>query len=91
MEAKEKARFNAVISQEEKDLFEYAANVGGYRSLTDFMITSAHESARKIVEKRNQILASEKDRETFFDALFNPPAPNEKLKGAALRHKELFG
>jgi hypothetical protein len=33
---------------------------------------------------------SEKDAETVFRLIENPPAPNEKLKAAAKRHKEFF-
>jgi hypothetical protein len=33
---------------------------------------------------------SEKDAETVFRLIENSPAPNEKLKAAAKRHKEFF-
>lgn len=33
---------------------------------------------------------SEKDAETVFRLIENPPAPNEKLKLAAKKHKEFF-
>jgi len=33
---------------------------------------------------------SEKDAETVFRLIEDPPAPNEKLKAAAKRHKEFF-
>jgi hypothetical protein len=33
---------------------------------------------------------SERDAETVFRLIENPPAPNEKLKAAAKRHKEFF-
>ena len=33
---------------------------------------------------------SEKDAETVFRLIENPPAPNEKLKAAAKRHKKFF-
>ena len=33
---------------------------------------------------------SEKDAETVFRLIENPPAPNEKLKVAAKRYKEFF-
>ena len=32
---------------------------------------------------------SDRDRDSFLDALENPPEPNEKLKQAAKRHKEM--
>jgi hypothetical protein len=33
---------------------------------------------------------SERDAETVFRLIENPPAPNEKLKAAAKRHKGFF-
>jgi len=39
------------------------------------------------IREHDTILASEKDREIFFDALMNPLGPNEKLCNAAERYK----
>jgi len=83
----EKARFDAKIPKTQKQLFEYAASLGGFRTLTDFIINAAHEKANAIIQERNTILASEKDRGIFFDALMNPPGPNQKLRNAAERYK----
>jgi uncharacterized protein (DUF1778 family) len=38
-------------------------------------------------DEKTPILASEKDREIFFDALMNPQGPNKKLRDAAERYK----
>ena len=46
---KEQARFNARLSREQKQLFEKAASIGGYRSLTDFVILTIQEKAKEIV------------------------------------------
>jgi len=43
--------------------------------------------ANTITLQHNSILASEREREIFFDALMNPPGPNEKLRDAADRYK----
>ncbi len=45
------------------------------------------EKANTIIQEHNTILASEKDREIFFDAIMNPPGPNQKLRDAAERYK----
>ena len=82
-----KARFDAKIPKVQKELFEYAANLGGFRTLTDFIINAVQEKANAIIEEHNTILASEKDREIFFDALMNPQGPNQKLRDAAERYK----
>ena len=44
------ARFDTRLSKEQKELFEFAANLGGYRSLTDFVISSAQQKANEIVQ-----------------------------------------
>lgn len=83
----EMARFNARLTQEQKEFFEYASRLGGFRSLTEFIIQSAQVKANEIVEEHNQILASKKDQEIFFDAIMNPSEPNEELKNALLAYK----
>ena len=82
-----KARFDAKIPKIQKELFEYAASLGGYRTLTDFVINAVQEKANAIIQEHNTIIASEKDREIFFDALINPKGPNQKLRAAAARYK----
>lgn len=80
--AKEQARFNARLPKEQKNLFEKAAYLGGYRNLTDFIILTAQEKAKEIIKEKEQILASERDSQVFFDALTNPSKPSESLKKA---------
>ena len=89
LEISEKTRFDAKLTKAQKELFEYAARLGGFRTLTDFVISTVHEKANAIVEQHNSILASEKDRELFFDALMNPGVPNQNLLEAAERYRLL--
>ena len=91
METKERARFEIRLPKEQKEFFDYAARLGGYRTLTEFVISSAQKQAKKIVEDHNKILASKRDQEIFFDALLNPSAPNENLKNAMTKYNETFG
>lgn len=81
-------RFDTRLPKEQKEFFEEASMLGGYRSLSDFVISSAMEKAKIIVEERKILLASKKDRETFFNALLNPSKPTDKLKAAAKRYKQ---
>jgi uncharacterized protein (DUF1778 family) len=91
MKATEKARFDTRLSKEQKELFEYAASLGGFRTLTEFVIFSAQQQATNIVEKHRTILASNRDQEIFFDAIMNPHNPGITLKKAAKRlEKEIF-
>jgi len=82
------ARFDTRLSKEQKELFEYAAKLGGYRTLTEFVIHSAQEKARLIVQEHQEIIKSERDREIFFNALLNPEYPNQKLLQAAEQYTD---
>jgi len=82
MATSEKARFDTRLDKEQKTFFEYAASLGGFRTLTEFVIYAAQKQAKEIVSEHNRILASQKDREIFFNALASPPEPNENLKNA---------
>ncbi len=86
----EKARFDAKIPKVQKEFFEYAASLGGFRTLTDFIINTVQEKAAAIIQEHNTILASEKDREIFFEALTNPAGPNQKLRDTAERYKKFI-
>lgn len=81
-EPKEQARFNARLCRDQKQLFEKAASIGGYRSLTDFVILTIQEKAKEIVREKEQIISSERDSQIFFDAITNPNIPSETLKNA---------
>lgn len=89
MKEMEMARFDTRIPLAQKEFFEYAASLGGFRTLTEFIIYSAKLQADEIVEKHTTILASKKDQEIFFNAIMNPPQPNESLKKAAARYNKL--
>ena len=82
------ARFDTRLPKEQKEFFEYAANLGGYRTLTEFVINSLQREAEEIVKKHRAILSSKRDEEIFFDAVMNPPAPGSKLKAAAKKYNK---
>lgn len=84
------ARFNTRLSKDQKAFFERAAILGGYRSLTDFVMEAVQEKAKEIIAEREAFLSSQQDNEIFFDAIFNPKSPNEALAKAANIYKEQF-
>jgi uncharacterized protein (DUF1778 family) len=88
--AQDKARFDTRISLEQKMIFEKAATLGGYRNLTDFVVSTVQRRAKEIIEESEKILASEKDKEIFFDALMNSQSPNENLKAAKSKYDNLI-
>ncbi|MEN2434279.1 DUF1778 domain-containing protein [Weeksellaceae bacterium A-14] len=78
----EQARFNARLPKEQKQFFEKAALLGGYRNLTDFVILAVQEKAQKIIQEKERIIASNRDSQIFFDAITKSKKPNEALTNA---------
>jgi uncharacterized protein (DUF1778 family) len=78
----EKARFDTRLPKEQKDLFEKAAQLGGFRSLTDFVILAAQEKAKMIIQEKERVVASQKDSEIFFNAIVNADKPGDRLISA---------
>ena len=86
----DKTRFDTRLSKEQKHLFERAAMIGGYRSLTDFVVDTVQNKANEIIEKRERTLLTQRDQTVFFDALLNPPKPNKKLMSAKMAYAKLL-
>lgn len=86
----EKARFDTRLPKEQKLLFERAARIGGYRSLTDFVVLAAQEKAKQIILEKERIIASKRDSEIFFEAITNSPKANKDLINAASEYKALL-
>jgi uncharacterized protein (DUF1778 family) len=84
------ARFDAKLTLEQKELFLQAAALKGFRSLTDFVVSTVQEKAQSIIKEHSTILASEKDKDIFFEALLNPKEPSAKLIEAAKKYKALI-
>jgi uncharacterized protein (DUF1778 family) len=76
---KDQARFDARLPKEQKQFFERAAYLGGFRNLTDFVIIAVQEKAKEIIKEKEQIIASERDSQIFFDAITKPAKPSETL------------
>jgi uncharacterized protein (DUF1778 family) len=60
-------------------------------SVTDFVLANAVAAAERVIDTHEKVTLSAKDWDVFYDALINPPEPNEKLKAAARRYRERFG
>ncbi len=89
-EKQNKARFDARLSKDQKQFFERAAILGGYRSLTDFVLETVQDKAKEIIEKNEQIIASEEDKKIFFNILMNQPERNEELISAKEAYDQLL-
>lgn len=86
---KSMARLEARISPEIKALLQKAADLEG-RTLTDFVVASAQAEAYRVIQTHQTLKLSLEDSEAFVNALLNPPEPNDALKAAALRYKQVM-
>jgi uncharacterized protein (DUF1778 family) len=59
--------------------------------VTDFVLANALAAAERVIDSHEKIALSTRDWEVFYDALINPPEPNEKLIEAARRYRERGG
>jgi uncharacterized protein (DUF1778 family) len=80
-------RLEARLSPSMKELFQEAATMQG-RSLTDFVINSALEAAKRTVRQNELVELSRRDRIAFVEALLNPPPPNDRLQRAMQRNSQ---
>lgn len=87
--ATKRERLEARITPEQKALFEQAAGLQGC-SLTAFIVRSAQAAAEAAV-RSHQIVLSARDSALLVEALLNPSPPNEHLRKAVRRHRELIG
>ncbi len=51
----------------------------------------AYEGARRVLDEHERMVLIGSDRDTFLNAVSDPPAPTKKLVAALKRHRELFG
>ncbi len=82
-------RLEARVSRATKALFQKAAKIEG-RSVTDFVVHSAVEAAKRTVQRNEIMQLTQRDRIAFVEALLNAPAPRARLKKAAQRHAQIF-
>jgi len=80
------SRFELRLSNEDKAFFEKASKISGYTTLASFVTSTVKDRAKRIIKENEQILASQKDKEIFFNAVFSDLEPSEKLKQAANKY-----
>lgn len=80
-------RIELRISSKDKRIFKRAQKLSGDKSFSSFIVRVVKEQAEEIVAKNDRIIATEKDRQVFFDAVFGNNKPNQNLVEAAKRYK----
>jgi uncharacterized protein (DUF1778 family) len=83
-------RLETRVTAEQKKLIERAAALQG-RTVTDFVLTSVQDAARRAVEEHSQLALSLRDSEAFVDALLNPKPVNDRLRETVRRYRQRAG
>src|SRR5690242_5930534 len=83
-------RLETRVTAEQKNLIERAAALQG-RTVTDFVLTSVQEAARRAIEEHSKLALSVRDSEAFVDALLNPRPVNDRLRDTVRRYRERAG
>lgn len=81
------ARLEARITEEQKSLFQKAAELTG-RSLTDFVVACVQETASRMLREHEVMTLSVRDREVFVAALLGAPASAPRLRKAVDRYRK---
>lgn len=79
-------RLEIRATPEQKRLIERAAQIRG-TSVTDFVVNKLQEAATETIRETESLRLRKEDREVFFSALTNPPAPKPYAKSAVARYK----
>ena len=67
-------RLEARLSREQKELLQRAADLQG-RTLTDFVVASAHQAALRTIEEMAAVRLGADESRAFAEALLNPREP----------------
>ena len=84
------ARLEARISAEQKTVLQQAAALSG-RTLSEFVVASAQEAARRVIQEHENIRLSRAEQIAFVTTLLKPPAPNKRLRQAAAAYRKQMG
>lgn len=84
---RDRSRIEFRPTPSQKELYEQAAALEG-QTLTEFLIRSAEESARRVLQYHEAMRLSGEAAERFVSMLTNAPSPTERLRAAFKRHDE---
>jgi uncharacterized protein (DUF1778 family) len=83
-------RLETRVTAEQKNLIERAAALQG-RTITDFVLTSVQDAARRTIEEHEQLELSVRDSKAFVEALLNPRPVNARLRDTVRRYRAATG
>jgi uncharacterized protein (DUF1778 family) len=82
-------RLEARISPDALAAVKRAAEIQG-RSVSDFVVASAHEAAQKTIEETQIIRLSIDDQRALADSILHPPTSSSGLRRARSAHRRLI-
>lgn len=77
------------MTPEVRKLLRRAAEMQG-RTVSEFVLTAAHDAALKTISDMQIVRVSLETQEKFAAALLNAPEPPGRLKRAIKEHRELI-
>lgn len=83
-------RLEARVTAELKALVAHAAALEG-RSITDFVLTSVQDAAKRAIAEHEVIQLSVRDSRTFVEALLAPREPSERMRDRVATYRTLMG
>jgi uncharacterized protein (DUF1778 family) len=84
------ARLEARVTTDQKALLQQAAALSG-RTLSEFVVASAHEAATRVIQDHETIRLSRAEQVAFVNALLKPRAPTVRLRKAAAKYRQQMG
>jgi uncharacterized protein (DUF1778 family) len=84
------SRLEARVSSDQKNYFQYAANLAG-RTLSEFVINSTQDAAAKVIAANEVMELSRKEQMAFVSSLLKPAEPGSRLREAAKRYRQAAG
>ena len=83
-------RLETRVTADQKSLVERAAALQG-RTVTDFVLTSVQDAARRTIEEHRRLDLSLRDSQAFVQALMKPTPVNDRLRDTVRRYREKTG
>lgn len=83
-------RLETRVTADQKRLIEHAAALQG-RTVTDFVLASVQDAARRAIEEHQHLELSVRDSQAFVQALIEPQPVNERLRDTIRRFRERAG
>ena len=83
-----KQRIDLRLTPDDKSMIEEAAALTN-QTMTQFMVSSASARAAEVIEQHRRLQLSDESWNRVMEAISNPPEPNERLRQAARRLRNM--